>query len=337
MFIQKRRGFLALAVGMLLIWPLSARAEVFEGPLFFTTFNGGQNVNKVQVTYDDGPKTLTLGPIMNIASTPGADGLVFTSDGFLAVGAQGNAAHRVNPNAVNSFTTVNAGGTSAFHMMVAPDGTIYSSGIPGKPATYNSTLTNNGTAHNTVTGSVSVLDTISWAGSDSNHGFYTSSGSGGFGSFGTIDLTNPANFVTSQKFGNLPAAHGMTHDPRTGDLILFGDGHITQIDPNNPTVIKSDLAIGGVNLDQGTVDGEGHVYVADNGGNLVFLDMRQSGLVNSPLNTLVVRFLASNLDDFAPKVGPGSNPVPEPSAMLLVGIAGLALLGYRWRSRLSVA
>src|SRR5262249_20382911 len=188
MIVRQVRIVPLLVLAACLFGPSPVRADMFDWTLFFTTFSGGQNVHSISFSYDDSAHLLGLGPIHYIASTPGADGLVFTSDGFLAVGGQGNAVYKVNPNATNSFTSQNAGGTSAFHMMVAPNGTIYSSGIPGTPAAYNSTLTSNGVAH-PVTGSVNSVDTISWSGSDSTKGFYTRSGAGGFGSFGRIDLS----------------------------------------------------------------------------------------------------------------------------------------------------
>jgi hypothetical protein len=204
-----------------------AQAGPVSGTLFFTTFAGGQDVHKVPYSYN-GSSVFTLGSVSNIAATPGADGLVFTSDGFLAVGGQGNAVYKVDPNAINSFTSHTAGGTSAFHMMVAPDGTVYSSGIPGTPASYPSDLSANGVAH-PLTGSTTAVDTIIWPNAaDSIHAVYTSSGSGGFGSIGFINLST---FVTTQVAFNVPAAHGGVYDPFTNTVILFGDGHITQFNP----------------------------------------------------------------------------------------------------------
>ncbi|HEY7425948.1 MAG TPA: hypothetical protein VH682_17090, partial [Gemmataceae bacterium] len=240
---RSARAYLMLVGAACFFMSSSARADFFQGTLYFTTFAGGENVHSVGFSYNDSAHVLSLGSITNIAATPGADGLVFTSDGFLAVGGQGNAVFKVNPNATNSFTGVSAGGTSAFHMMVAPNGTIYSSGIPGTPASYNSTLTTNGTPHS-VSGPVTVIDSIAWAGSDSTHGFYTKSGSGGFGQFGTLDLTG-STLVTGAPISfngstTLPAAHGMTYDPYTGTLILSGDSHVTQIDPTTMHIV-SDL------------------------------------------------------------------------------------------------
>lgn len=312
--------FGVLAVGLLLGVPAAVDAGPVSGELFFTTFAGGQNVNRVSFNYN-GTNSFTLGSIVNIASTPGADGLIFTTDGFLAVGGQANRVHRVNPN-TGTFTTRNAGGTNAFHMMMSPDGIIYSAGIPGDLASYNGTLTNNGTFHN-VTGSVGNVTTVAW--DSAGNAFYTSSGSGGNGSFGRINMNT---FVTTQLIANVPAAHGMAFDPYTGLLVLFGDNFISQIDPNNPTVIVSTRTFNAaLNFDQGTVDGQGHVFAADNNGRLVFLDYTTTGRVGTA-DFVSSQFLAANLDDIAPLVGPGARAVPEPSSCALLGLGGLGMLAY---------
>jgi hypothetical protein len=81
-------------------------------------------------------------------------------------------------------------------------------------------------------------------------------------------------------------------------------------------------------------DGQGHLFVANNDGNMLFIDYSSSGLVGDMSNVISKNFLAGSLDDLAPLVGIGSQQVaPEPSAMLLLGIGGLSLLGYRLRRR----
>lgn len=324
MFRSAPRGLTALFSFLLLLAPCEAWADAVAGDLFFTTFSGGQNVNRVTYNYD-GATNFTLSNVTNIASTPGADGIIFTTDGFLAIGGQGNAVYRVNPVS-GAFTSQNAAGTNAFHMMMSPNGVIFSAGIPGNLASYNGTLTNNGTFHN-VTGSVGSVSSIAW---DSNgNAFYTSSGPGGNGSFGSIDMNT---FVTTQLIGGVAAAHGMAFDPYTGLLVLFGDNHISQIDPNNPTVLASDRVFSTtLNFDQGTVDGRGHVFAADNGGRLIFLDYGTTGRV-STADFVANQFLANSLDDVAPLVGPGSaaDTVPEPTSFALFA---LGALGVVWAQR----
>ncbi len=326
-------SFAVLAGLAWLILTSPARAD-YIGTLYFTTSTGGTNVNKVGYDYNPGV-SFTLTPVTGIASTPGADGLVFTSDNYLAVGGAGPAVYKVNP-ITGAYTTISTGGPNAYEMMASPNGTIFSSGAEGgnpTPVSYPSNLGSSGTPH-PVTGDDSGVTHIAW--SDPTHAFYTiASGDNGFGNFGTID---PTTFVTSRKITGLPAAHGMIYDPYTGDLILFGDSTISQIDPNNPTVVLSSLSLPlGDNFDQGGVDSAGHIFVANNGGDMAFIDISQSKLVGSP-DFVATPFVATGLDDIAPLVGPGSDPplsTPEPASVAFVTIAGAALLGYGYRRRRS--
>ena len=323
-----RISFAILAPLAWLTLALPSRAD-FMGTLYFTTFSGGENVNKIGYDYNPGVSFSFTTPVTGIAATPGADGLVFTSDGFLAVGGQGFAVYKVNPT-TGKFTTIATGGPFAgpfaYEMMAAPDGTIYSSGSEGgspSPSSYPSDLSKTGTPH-LVTGDDLGVTHIAW--SDPTHAFYTIAiGGRGFGNFGTIDLTT---FVTSRKITGLAAAHGMTFDPYTGDLILFGDGSISQIDPSNPSVVLSTLSLPlSATYDQGSVDGSGHIFIANNGGDLAFIDISKSKLVGSP-DFVATPFLAASLDDIAPLIGAGSPSTPEPASVALMTFGGLMLLGY---------
>ena len=315
---------------------IAAMADSVNGDLFFTTFNGGNNVHKVSYNFDG--TTFSLGAVGNLAATPGADGIIFAPDGDLLVGGQGNAVHKVDPG-TGTFVSITPNAT-AFHLALDPSGDFfYASSIPGNPiATVPlDPAFANGTAHSIV-GDDSAVTSIAFVGSTA---YYTTSGSGGVGSFGTIDLTaNPqaaATYTTTRILASLPAAHGMVFDPFTGDLMLFGEGHITQIDPVTHLIV-SDLAVAGVNFDQGAVDGKGHAFVASNTGTLAFVDYKTSGLINDAGNFFANPFLASALDDVAPLAGLGAPPprvVPEPSAIVLLAsaLAGCALYHRYRRSR----
>jgi hypothetical protein len=217
--------------------------------------------------------------------------------------------------------------------MVAPDGTIYTSGEPGNPSSFNSTLSGPGAAHSIVGSEAGVgITDISWSGSDPLHAFYTSSAETGNGNFGRLDLTNSAAFSTTRLLTSLPAAHGMLFDPFTQDLLLFGAGHVTQIDPAHPSAVLSDLNLSGqgFNFNDGTVDGRGHLFVASNDGRMLFVDMSSTGLVGSAGNFVTSPFLGAGLDSLT------LNPSPEPGSLVLLTLGGMTLAGYAWRQRQAV-
>ena len=84
-----------------------AQADPVTVQFFYTTFAGGVNVDNVaNVTLSGG--TLTLGAITPIASTAGADGILFLPDGNLAIAGQ----NINNPAQVHEITTGGAAVTS---------------------------------------------------------------------------------------------------------------------------------------------------------------------------------------------------------------------------------
>jgi hypothetical protein len=311
-----------------LVVPAPARSGQME--IYFTTFAGGVNVNATSVSYDPVSNNVSIGPIAGIASTPGADGIAFTSDHSLAVGGQSLNVYKVDPFGSPPGTfTGQSSPTFSEHVMVAPDGTIYTSGEPGNPSSFNSTLSAPGSAHAIVGSEVgSGITSLSWTGSDPLHAFYTSSGETGGGNFGQIDLTNPSAYSTTRLLTGLPAAHGMIFDSGSGTLILVGAGHITQIDPANPSAILSDLNLSGQGFNfNSVVVAAGVLFVASNDGTVVVDDMSHTGLVGSPNNFVGSFFLAPNLDSIA------TPPVPEPGSLVLLGVGGGVLIIYLQRRR----
>ncbi len=313
----QRWWHLALA-GAIAGLSLGAQAGPVDLTLYYTTFNGGQNVWRVQGSYTGngtaGNGSFTLGNDTNIASTGGADGIVLNpNNGKLLIGGQGNAVHQVDPVG-GAFTTATPG-VAAFHLAVDPGkNVVWASSIPGALA---SMPINPFGAAGTVlalSGDDTAITTLAFA--PGGVAYYTNAGSGGFGNFGTINLTTG---VTTRLLTNLPAAHGMVYDPFTGNLILGGSNHITQLALNG--AIVSDRIVAGDNFDQGTVDGAGHVYWADNNGRFFFMDYSTTGLVASANNFVSNEFFKSALDDIAPLIGAGGTRTPEPSILALLGLA----------------
>src|SRR5262249_22788228 len=118
-----------------------------------------------------------------------------------------------------------------------------------------------------IVGNDTVITSIAYVG---GQGYYTTAGAGGTGNFGKVNET-ATQFVTTRILTGVPAAHGMIFDPFTGDLLLFGDSHISQVDPTLNAII-SDRFFPGEQFDQGSADGKGHIFVASNGGDLLFVD-----------------------------------------------------------------
>lgn len=270
------------------------------GTLYFTTFAGGANVHRVNFHYDG--VAFSLGAPITVASTVGADGVIFAPDGDLLVGGQGDRIHKVVPG-TGATTTRNVGGTASFHLSLDPSGLkAWSASIPGALAEVPLNPFANGIPRPLVGDDTSIT---SIAFDASGNAYYTTAASGGFGSVGRINLTT---FTTTRVLSGIPAAHGMVFDPFTGHLMLFGSTHVTQINPVNFAIL-SDRSFPGASFDQGTADGTGHLYVADNGGRLLFLDYSATGLIGDAGNFSSLQPLLPFLDDVAPLSGFGSaNP-----------------------------
>ncbi|HWY85556.1 MAG TPA: PEP-CTERM sorting domain-containing protein [Gemmataceae bacterium] len=324
------------ALGLLLGGVIEARAGQFNGTLFFTTFSGSGNdrLHDVKYTYDSSVPSLTLSSVNDIITNQsiGADGLIFAPDGkTLIVGGQGPIYH-VDPSNGHVLQTLTTGGVTVYHIALSPDGnTVYGGGSEGGSAGLAVVPTNpyaNGTTK-TVTGSNSIITGVAFDGQ--GNGFYTSSGVNGGGNFGTLTgLPNAP--VTKALITNLTAAHGITYDPFTGDFILVGGNQIAQVDTSGKILSTRLFSNFNSVFDQASVDGQGHLFVANNDGNVLFVDYSQSGLVGDLSDFTSKNFLANFLDDTAPLAGLGSQtPEPATVALLAIGIAGMA--GYGWRGR----
>jgi hypothetical protein len=311
----------------------AAQAGPVSDTLYFTNFDtheiqsttGSYNGNG---TTGNGTFTLTAPNV--IATTPGADGIVRNpNDGNLLIGGQGNAVYSVDPTTTNSFFSKTPN-VNAYHLAVDPTGNVvYATGIPGNLASLpiNPHLSGSGTVIS-LTGDNTQITSLAFT--PGGTVFYTASGGGGGGDFGTVDL---GTGVTTAILHNLPAAHGMVYDPFTGDLILGGSDEFAQIDPLNPSVVMSSELFPGNTFDQGAVDGLGHIFWADNGGNFFFEDYSTTNLVGAATNFVSDNFFQASLDDVAPLIGAGgtNTDVPEPAslAMLSMGLLGLRVLRRR--------
>ena len=151
---------------------------------------------------------------------------------------------------------------------------------------------------------------------------------------GEVDDSVITKLKTKILIDSLEGAHGGTYDPYSETIFVFGGARIVQIKPevkNNKMTAKVVAFIDlrdyffeedsthltlprtkdngtyvGWRLDQGTVDGMGHLFVASNTGHLVFVDYAANPNKYINDNVLVhLQWIDNFLDDLAPLSGAG--------------------------------
>jgi hypothetical protein len=320
----------------------AAMADPVSGTFFFTTFSGGMNV--WNDTFNFNGTAFTLGTPHNIASTNGADGILFAPDGNLLVAGQSN----------NNLSEVTTGGTivrtvmpegGSFHLALTPDNAlVYNMANGGGGSTPISAvplsgggLSANGVPYTVTCPTGCSIDVRSVIFDPVNSTwYYGTAPDGQSGTFGTVTFNNAAHTATlSAPLLTGVFAHGLAFDPFTNDIIMNSADTISQFDPVTGTIVSSVTGPGFNVFDQAAVDGHGHLFVASNTGTLEFVDYDATHLIGDSSNFTADPFLIGSLDDIAPLSGTGApSSVPEPSTLLtfITALAGTGLFAAKRRA-----
>ncbi len=300
-----------------------------SGDLYFTTFHP-PTVEHVLFSYLHG--RLALGKPSLVTHPPGADGILFATDGRILVGGQNSGdVFSINP-ADESVTTLPSGVNGSFHLALSPDGrVVYTSGEPGPLAAVPLDPPGAGNAV-ALHGDDSLVTGMAFA--PNGQAIYTSSPPSGIGDVGILDLRTG----TTHRLLSGVGAHGVFYDPETQSYLVVGGDTVLQLPVSDPGRVVSELIVRGAEFDQGSATGRGQLLLASNDGTLVLVDYSGTKRVGDTSNPVIQRRLVPNLDDVAPLVGPGGRPVATSAHVWrTVGAAALAAAGVLLAGFLAVS
>jgi len=287
--------------------------------IYYTIYSGFPNIWKADLVIDDAanPPTISTNNDHSVASTTGADGIVGSPVGNkLYIGAQGNNAVNVYDLDTQSTVVVHAP-VPVYHM------TVIATGLVGGPYLFGTDIGSRQAARFTINsdGSLSNPIKVTVTGSDTgittlikgpNGSYYYVSdftgGGGSSGQFGTVTVsTDGSSMITSAKLTNPTniggCYHGGYYDSFSESILLWGGNKVCQY-----VIATGELRTtthSGKQYDQGTPDGLGHIFIANNQGSLDWWNYQATKDIRTPSASGVV-VTRGYLDDVAPLVGGGS-------------------------------
>src|SRR5579864_481 len=309
-------------------------ATLASGNLFFTTFQnqGGTvlplttNVWQVGFIYDS-VTGISYSAVHPLQTLSGADGIIFNpNNGDLLIGEQvANKVGQIPTTGVpvaEVAASSGGAGPQAFNLVVSPDKSTLLA-MPNQPGSLGGNVIDllpltpslgAGTAH-TVVGPDISLTGVAFLGGKAYYGDASDFTINGH--LGILDLTTFTTTritVVGETQGALPS-HALITDPFTNDLIISGANQIWQLSLDATGTVATVVAkisvdkLGVSNWDQTSVDGAGHLFAANNDGNILFIDYSAGAhLISAPVYTKE-QFLAADLDDLANGGGTLQTPV----------------------------